>query len=257
MSHGINVLMYHQIGPFTRLEGPMRAHRSTYCRVDRFAAQMAWLHRFGYRVLAMDEVLACVRGEMAVPPRAVALTFDDGYENFAEHAWPILKRYGFPAMVYLIAGLIGQPSSWFARDGRDTPPLMSAARIRQLRREGCDFGGHSVSHVKLAEQDDARVRQEVTDCKAMLEDLLGERVNHFCYPYGSHDMRAVEAVAEAGYTCATTCVRSLAGPTDDPLTVPRKAISHGDNLIGFLWRVHMKNTPKSPSIRRAEFALAP
>ncbi|MBS0552216.1 MAG: polysaccharide deacetylase family protein, partial [Proteobacteria bacterium] len=98
MSDGINILMYHQVGPFERLEGAMAAHRSTYCRVDRFAAQMAFLKRCGYTVLSMDQVLACVRGQAPIPQRAVALTFDDGYENFAEHAWPILRKHGFPAM---------------------------------------------------------------------------------------------------------------------------------------------------------------
>lgn len=247
MSTGINVLMYHQIGEFE----PMAAHRSTYCHVRRFAAQMAWLHRFGYTALRIDEVLACVRGERAIPARAVALTFDDGYENFYQYAWPILQRYRFPAMVYLISGMIGQPASWFARDGRATPPLMDATRLRQLRKEGVDFGGHSVSHVKLAEQDRARMRHEVFDCKAQLEDTLGETVAHFCYPYGSHDMAVVEAVAEAGYASATTCVRGRANTQDDPLTIPRKAISYGDNWFGFVWRLHVKNTSKTPSIRRA------
>ncbi|MBS0545763.1 MAG: polysaccharide deacetylase family protein [Proteobacteria bacterium] len=251
MSQGINILMYHQVGPFDRLEGAMAAHRSTYCRVDRFAAQMAFLKRFGYTVLSMDQVAACVRGEAPIPPRAVALTFDDGYENFAEHAWPILKQHGFPAMVYLIAGLVGRPSSWFERDNRPTPPLMTADRIRQLRAEGCDFGGHSVNHVKLAEQDDATIRREVTDCKAMLQDLLGEPVRHFCYPFGSHDLRAVAACAEAGWATATTCERSPATTADDPLTIPRKAIAWGDSLFGVWWKIHMKNTPKRPLIRRA------
>ena len=112
-----------------------------------------------------------------------------------------------------------------------------------------------MSHVKLAEQDTATIRREVSDCKAMLEDLLGEAVPHFCYPYGSHDIRAVEAVAEAGYECATTCLRAPAGPADDPLTLPRKAVSYGDTLVGVLWKMHLKNTPKQPPIRRAEFAL--
>lgn len=247
MSSGINVLMYHQIGEFE----PMAAHRSTYCHVHRFAAQMAWLHRFGYTALRIDDVLACVRGEREIPARAVALTFDDGYENFYQYAWPILQRYRFPAMVYLISGMIGQPASWFARDGRATPPLMDAARLRQLRKEGVDFGGHSVSHVKLAEQDRERMRHEIFDCKTQLEDTPGEPVAHFCYPYGSHDIATVEAVAEAGYTSATTCVRGRASAQDDPLTIPRKAISYGDNLLGFAWRLHMKNTSRTPSIRRA------
>ena len=162
----------------------------------------------------------------------------------------VLQRHGFPAMVYLISGMLGQPSSWFAQDGRATPPLMSAERVRQLRREGIDFGSHSASHVKLAEQSGERIRDEVTRSKRELEDVLGEPVAHFCYPYGSHDLRAVEAVAEAGYRCATTCVRAPATSADDPLTLPRKAVSWGDNLLGLFWRLHMKNTPKQAPIRR-------
>lgn len=249
---GINILMYHQVGPFRELTGAMRAHRSTYCRVDRFATQMAWLAGMGYTVLSMDQVAACLAGETPIPPRAVALTFDDGYENFAEHAWPILQRHGFPAMVYLIAGMIGQPSYWFESDGRPTPPLMDAARIRQLRAEGCDFGGHSVHHLKLAQQETATVRREVAECKTILEDVLGEPIRHFCYPYGSHDIRSVEAAAEAGYTTATTCVRAIATPADDLLTLPRKAVSHGESLLGVLWKMHFKNTAKAPPIRRAQ-----
>jgi peptidoglycan/xylan/chitin deacetylase (PgdA/CDA1 family) len=252
VSQGINILMYHQVGDFA----PMKAHRSTYCHYTRFAAQMAYLNRFGYTVLAMDQVLDCLAGRRETPARAVALTFDDGYENFYEYAYPELSKYGFPAMVYLISDLLGQPSSWFAADGRATPPLMSPARIRQLRGGGIDFGSHSASHVKLAEQPTERIREEVKRSRAALEDVLGEPVRHFCYPYGSHDRRAVEAVAEAGYSCATTCVRSPATAADDPLTLPRKAISFGDNLIGYFWRLHMKNTPKQVPIRREGASFA-
>jgi peptidoglycan/xylan/chitin deacetylase (PgdA/CDA1 family) len=243
---GINILMYHQVGDFA----PMREHRSTYCHYRRFAAQMAWLRRFRYHVLGMDEVLDCLAGRRPVPARAVALTFDDGYENFHEYAWPELHRHGFKAMVYLIADLIGQPSSWFAADGRATPRLMDAGRIRELRRAGVDFGSHGASHVKLAEQDDARVRDEVTRSKRVLEDLLGEPVEHFCYPYGSYDLRARDAVAEAGYRSATTCVRATSLPGDDPLALPRKAISFGDTLPGVLWKLHMKHAPKGEWPRR-------
>lgn len=246
MTTGINILMYHQVGDFA----PMKGHRSTYCHHKRFASQMAYLARFGYTVLSMDQVLACLRGEQPIPPKAVALTFDDGYENFYEYAWPVLQKHGFPALVYLISDLLGQPSSWFAADGRDTPPLMSAARVRQLRGEGVDFGSHTATHIKLSEQDTPRVREEVTRSKAALEDVLGEPVKHFCYPFGSHDRRAVDAVADAGYLSGTTCIRAPASVADDPLTLPRKAISYGDNLLGYFWRLHVKNAPKRPSIRR-------
>ena len=95
MNNGISILMYHQVGEFAS----MPRHRSTYCHVRRFRAQMAWLRRLRCHVLRMDDVLAALRGERPMPPRAVALTFDDGYETFYEYAYPVLHRYGFTAMV--------------------------------------------------------------------------------------------------------------------------------------------------------------
>ena len=240
MAERISILMYHQVGDFP----PMRGHRSTYCHYRRFTSQMAYLHRFGYSVIGLDAALEGLRGERPIPPRAVVLTFDDGYENFYEYAYPVLARYGFPAMVYLISGLIGKDAEWFAGDGRATPVLMDADRIRQLRRAGIDFGSHGVSHIKLAQTEPARMREDIFRSKAELEALLGEEVRHFCYPYGSHNDSVVETAREAGYASAVTCERAAAVASDDPLALPRKAISYGDNLVGYFWKLHMKNKPK-------------
>lgn len=240
MQDPISILMYHQVGDFA----PMQTHRSTYCHYRRFQRQMAFLKLFRYNVLSMDETLACLYGGRPVPPRAVVLTFDDGYENFYQYAWPVLRKYGFPSMVYLLSGMLGQPSQWFDEDGRDTPPLMSPDRILQLRALGVDFGSHGISHAKLAEVDAQTVHREVAGSKAQLEQLLGEEVRHFCYPFGSHDQTAVDAVRAAGYASAVTCLRAAATPAFDPLLLPRKAISFGDNLLGYAWKLAMKNKPK-------------
>jgi peptidoglycan/xylan/chitin deacetylase (PgdA/CDA1 family) len=234
---GISILMYHQVGDFPAME----RHRSTYCHYRRFAAQMAYLHRFGYHVISLDEALRALRGETAMPARAVVLTFDDGYENFYEYAFPVLRRYGFPSTVYLIAGLIGRNSEWFAADGRDTPPLMNAERIRQLAGEGVTFGSHGVSHVKLAQVEPDTARTEIERSKRELEALLGREVRHFCYPYGSYNAAVVELARSARYASAVTCDRAAARPQHDPLALPRKAISYGDNLIGYAWKLHVKN----------------
>jgi len=237
----ISILMYHQVGDFPR----MAAHRSTYCHYRRFAAQMAYLHRFGYHVLRLDEAREALSGARPIPSRAVVLTFDDGYENFYEHAYPALARYGFPAMVYLLSGFIGRDATWFAADGRATPPLLSRDRILELRRAGIDFGSHGVSHAKLARVDRGRAREEIECSKVALEELLGEEVRHFCYPYGSHDSQVVELARAAGYATAVTCVRAAATPADDPLALPRKAISWGDSLAGYFWKLEMKNRRKA------------
>jgi peptidoglycan/xylan/chitin deacetylase (PgdA/CDA1 family) len=238
---GISILMYHQVGDFA----PMRGHRSTYCHYKRFAAQMAYLHRFRYNVIRLDAAVEMLEGRAPVPPCAVVLTFDDGYENFYQYAWPELKRYGFPATVYLLSGHLGRKAEWFARDGRATPELMSAVRVRELDRAGIDFGSHGVSHVKLAEVSVEKAREEITRSRIELADVLGHDVRHFCYPYGSVNPEVVEIAREAGYRSAVTCVRALATPGWDLLTLPRKAISFGDSLFGYAWKLHVKNKPKA------------
>ena len=238
--HGVSILMYHQVGEFA----PMPAHRSTYCDHRRFAAQMAWLHRLRYRVLRLDEAIAGLRGERPLPARAVVLTFDDGYENFYQYALPVLASYGFPAMVYALADRLGQPAGWFAADGRATPPLMSAQRLRELRRVGIDIGSHGLTHQRLAEIDHDGARVEVARSRDRLEQLLGEPVAHFCYPYGSYDDAVVDMVAAAGYRSAVTCDRASAFPGAQLLRLPRKAISFGDSLAGYVWKLHMKTQPR-------------
>jgi peptidoglycan/xylan/chitin deacetylase (PgdA/CDA1 family) len=245
MTARISILMYHQIGEFA----PMRAHRANYCDHRRFARQMAFLHHAGFQVLALDGALACLRGERPTPARAVVLTFDDAYENFADYALPVLARHRFPATVYAISGWLGRRAEWFAKDpGRPVPGLMDAGRLREVRSAGMTIGSHTVHHVKLAEALPLVKRQELAASKAALEDLLGEEVRHLCYPFGSFDVDTVEAAGEAGYTSATTCLRGAATAEDHPLVLPRKAISFGDSLAGYAWKLLFKHAPK-PALR--------
>jgi len=204
--------MYHQVG---RFETPRR-HRACYCDVERFRSQMGYLERFGYRVMGLGEALAALFGDGALPPRAVVLTFDDGYRNFREHAFPILRQFGFPATVYLVSGLLGGRAEWL------------------------DVDGPSLSRL-----DETAAREEILASRRMLEDLLGEPVDHFCYPYGDYDDGVRRLVQSAGYRSALTCIRGAANEAENPLEIPRKAISYGDNLIGFMWKLHMKHARKA------------
>jgi peptidoglycan/xylan/chitin deacetylase (PgdA/CDA1 family) len=106
------------------------------------------------------------------------------------------------------------------------------------------IGSHTVNHPKLAEVSPQRRRRELADSKASLENLLGEEVRHLCYPFGSFNLGVLRAAEETGYVSATTCLRGPALPGDHPLALPRKAISFGDNLIGYLWKLSVKNRPK-------------
>lgn len=239
----ISILMYHQVGEFSR----PAAHRANYCHIRRFKAQMAWLHRFRYRVIGLDEALRCLCGEQPMPQHAVVLTFDDGYQNFYDSAFPVLKRYGFPASVFLVANLLGRDPEWLVGENMISTPLMSPDTIRTLRRKGILFGSHALSHPRLSQISQEQMRSEVSLSKAKIEAVLEEEVEFFCYPYGDFDDQVVAAVREAGYKAALSCIRASAFGQEDPLLLPRKAISYGDSLAGFWWKVHMKNQQKEES----------
>lgn len=232
--------MYHQVG---RFEEP-RTHRSGYCDVRRFRAQLRYFKRFGYHVISLDAAYAGLFLERALPSRPVVLTFDDGYRNFYEHALPALSEHGFPAAVFMITDLIGKRAEWLAEDGREPSPMMDAAMLREAERHGVTIGSHTSSHAKLSRVPLAQVHKELGDSKALLEDLLGHEVAHFCYPFGRYNEAARDAVGEAGYRTALTCIRGDANEADNPLEIPRKAISYGDSLAGVFWKLHMKRHKK-------------
>jgi peptidoglycan/xylan/chitin deacetylase (PgdA/CDA1 family) len=245
----MSILMYHQIGRYPRPDG----HRALFCHIDRFKAQLRYLKWAGFDVLSMDQARASLFEGRPLKRHAVVITVDDGYEDFAEHAWPALQAHGYPAMVYLVHDLIGRHSAW--QTYRPEPArLMDAATVRRLHQQGCHFGSHTLTHPRLSRVSPAQQRAEIVDSKRGLEDLLGAAVPDFCYPYGDYSERARDLVQEAGYTSATTCIRGAANLSDNPFELTRKAISYGDNVIGFAWKLHMKQARKGQTAQADQVA---
>jgi peptidoglycan/xylan/chitin deacetylase (PgdA/CDA1 family) len=199
---------------------------------------LAWC---GYQVMSMDQALFALSGQRLMPRHGVVLTFDDGYQNFYDFAYPVLKAYHFPAIIYLVPGYLGAKAKWFARENRETPLLMDTKAILQLQAAGYVFGAHTMHHVRLAAQDPKTRVMEIEASKKELEKVLGQPVRHFCYPYGSYDRQVMQAVETAGFASAVTCLRAAARQGCHPLELPRKAISYGDSLVGFWWKLQMKN----------------
>lgn len=236
----ISILMYHQVGKF---DNP-KLHRAVYCHVDRFRSQMQFMKAWGYNVISLKDACDCIFKNKPIPPKAVVLTFDDGCDNFREYAWPILKEFNYPATMFLVADLIGKETKWMD-DVPEKSPLMTKEAILELHKEGVNFGSHTLNHVKLALCDEKMMKEEIFSSKAKLEDLLGKEIIDFCYPYGNYNQKVADTVKEAGYQTGLTCIRAAANFAKSPFDLPRKAISFGDSLIGWWWKVRLKNSPKN------------
>lgn len=245
----VQILMYHRVGHFP---GRVKEHGALYCHLPRFKAQMTMFRLLGYTVIDLEQAAAGLQGQSPLPAKPLVLTFDDAYVDFLTVAAPVLLEHGYPATVYAVSDLIGKTSSWDASTGIVPAALMTAQQLREVSDLGFTVGSHSRRHLRLADQDEACIGEELRTSKSRLEDVLGCQVGHFCYPYGSHDLRVVDAAAEAGYRTGTTCNRAAATADDDLLTLPRKAVSRGDDLMGVAWKLLFKNSPKHAPIRRID-----
>ena len=245
--NGISILMYHQVGDFP----PMKLHRASYTNLAQFRRHLALLRHWRANVLSMSEALSALRGERPIPPRAVVLTFDDGYRSFFTDAVPLLREYGFPAIVYVLAARAGDAADWYAVDGQPTPPLMQWSEVRQLPALGIEVGSHGLQHTRLAGLGAGILRAELAGSRKLIEDQLGLAVPHFCYPFGSVDQAAIDACAAAGYSTAVTCQRGAARAGLDPLALPRKSVRQGDDVAALLWKLYMKNPLKGAPMQRS------
>lgn len=215
----IPVLMYHYVRVVDETRDPLGYRLSV--APERFAEQMAWLHAHGYTPLRMNELAACVRGQQPCPPQAVALTFDDGYEDMATAALPILQQYGFPATFYIIVNFVGYPG------------YMSWEQIEQLRDAGMEIGAHTLTHADLTGLPPERAWIEIEQSRMVLEERLGMPITSFSYPAGSHNAELVEMVYAAGYNNAVTTLPET--EIVHMYKIPRRRILGGETIAGFPW----------------------
>lgn len=215
---GITILSYHSIdehGTPLSVSPPL------------FASQIETLMTEGCVSFTMREVAATLARRALFPPRAVAITFDDGFENVLTHAGPLLRRYGLNATIFPITGMLGETTAWTDGDFR-LPPLrvMDWAQLERLHHEGWEIGGHSLTHGFLTQYGDAQLQDELQRPAEEIRTRLGVPVVSFAYPQGDYDIRVVRAVRATGYTSAVTVDQGRARLHSDPLRLPRLLVSN-------------------------------
>ena len=229
---GVPILMYHAVSPHPHPS----FRRYTVTPLD-FDSQMRWLVDTGYEAVDMNALLAARRDQGVLPAQPIVITFDDGLQSCADHAMPVLRDCGFTAVFYLVAGLVGDTSGWMRGDPGVDLPLMDWDTVRDLEAQGCQLGAHTVTHPRLTELDAARCREELEGARERLERELGHPPMHLAYPFGDWNAAVRDMAAEVGYATACSTTRGMAGPTDDPLALPRITIYGHDSLADFRSRV--------------------
>lgn len=182
------------------------------------AAQTAWLEAHGYHAVTLGQVFAYWRRRVALPPKPIVLSFDDGYLSDYTVALPTLRRYHWPGVLNLLVKNIqpGDITSW---------------QVRRLIAAGWEIDAHTLTHVDLTTVGAAQLQREVAGSREELRRRFGQPVSFFCYPAGKYDPQVVAAVRSAGYLGATTENPGFGRP-DHAYTLARIRVDPGDGVQG-------------------------
>ncbi len=184
------ILMYHRLSELPADAGASTREWTTAPAAFRAHIQLLLAH--GFHVVPLESMLDYLQYHTPLPPRPIAITFDDGYRDFAEAAWPVLREAGMPAAVFLIPGHVGYGA------------FLTWDQLQSLVQEGVAFGSHTLDHTRLKGLEDNELRRQLQDSRQVLEERLGVPVQMVSYPYGAFDERVVQAAMEAGYRAGVT-----------------------------------------------------
>ena len=210
------ILGYHKIGTFKRDHVPTVSP-------EAFERQLAYLSRRKFQVVGVEEIVESLQRGTPWPRRAVAITFDDGYEETSTIAWPILKRFGFPATVFITTKDVGLPG------------FMTWDQVQELARDGMTIGSHTLHHSYLPLISTDRLPEELVESKRVIEAQLSRPVQFISYPIGGFTEDAQRIVEAAGYRAAFTTNRASFQNGVDRFALRRVKITERDRSPWLFW----------------------
>ena len=193
----IKVLIYHRVSNDEQLctVQPLMCVRSA-----AFRQQLELLERRGFTPITFRDYQLFLAGKLNLPRKPIILTFDDGYRDVYEYAYPLLKEFGMTAVVFAMGDQHVASNTWDAQLGLQEAPLLDAGQLLELHEAGFEIGSHALSHRALPSLTKEEAWDEISRSRMLLEILLNAPVQSFAYPYGLADDGIKKMVAEAGYT---------------------------------------------------------
>lgn len=216
-NNGQTALVYHSIGDSGSHDSPYKMNIQS----SHFEKQMELISR-------LDK------------PGAIA-TFDDGFGNFFDNAFPVILRYNIKTIVFITTDFIDGKMSFDAFFGNNVKvrPL-SWRQVKEISDSGIEVGSHTLSHPDLTKLDGDAASKEISESKKKIEDMIGKKVESFAYPFGSKQSfndRIKQIVKDSGYERAYTNIMGSNGAGKDPYELRRIRVYTGDNMFRFKMKI--------------------
>lgn len=209
----IPILMYHNLTYNDKVSDGLNVPR------ERFEEQIQYLKIHGYNTIDFHELGRYFKGEIELPPNPIIITFDDGYVTNYTYGYPILKKYGYKATVFMITDYIG-------KDG-----YLNIDMLKKMETEGVfDVQSHSVNHLyELSSTSTDKMIYEVKTSKDALDEILDKNVNVFCYPFGKNSEKLKNVLKDQGYKFAVTTKYGGVNKNDDYFRLNRLRVFGTDS----------------------------
>jgi len=220
----VPILMYHSISsadikPLMVMGDPFKIKlRLNNVSPGSFEKQMGFLSKSGYKVISLDEYVQGNKAKKKFSHKTVVITFDDGYVDNYTNAFPILKKYHFPATIFLISDYVGKNSA-----------LLNWEQVKEMSSNGIAFGSHTRRHVYLPDQSREQMKDEIMESKHVIEEHLGKPVDYFAYPSGGFSEEVKAMTALSGYKAAFTTNRGYDRYDIDLYELSRIHVNNWDN----------------------------
>lgn len=233
----IPILCYHQFSP-----GAKTSHQLAVA-AQVFEEQLAYLAHNGFQVIPLAELDAILSRKLPVPKKTVVLTIDDGYRSIYTIAYPLLKKYNFPATIFLYTDFVGGAAA------------LSWRQLQEMQNSGLiDVQSHTKTHTSLAVTANdanqttykARVLNEIQQAEQMLERHLGTKPRYLSYPYGDSSDYTVGVLKQSGYALAMTVERGPNPAFANPYLLRRTMVYNNHNLDDFKQFAHGYVTKSLP-----------
>ncbi len=229
----VPVMMYHDILPEKKVFFDVTP--------DEFEAHLQLIQKKGLTPISMDQLVTHLRTGLPLPEKPIVLTFDDGYAGHYSYVYPLLKKYGYPALFAIYTAKVGKHM------GRSS---LTWEQLREMAKDPLiTISSHSVNHKPMAGMSADQLRIETQESKRILESELGIPIRYFTYPEGRYDAQAIDAVEQAGYNAALTMDDNderLAGQSESLMAIGRIGQSRLAEMVNVAW-----GGPKLPSWDRS------
>ena len=220
MAHAksVPVLMHHHVSPSPGM---------ITVSPENFESQIAWLATDGWTSLTMQQYAGFLAGA-PVPRKSILITFDDGYQDNYDNAYPILRKYGLKGTVFVVTSFLGTRKGYLTWD-----------ECREMEKNGMTVASHTVDHKSMTDLTNDQLRAELVESKKKAEAELGHEVKYMAYPTGAYNLHIAQLVREAGYKAAFTIKYGGVSRKSNIYALERVPIFHTEKTNrDFVERIH-------------------